>query len=140
MAAPVVDTFYGTTVAFTTATALNSLQLIDINWSPGDRTYTETTHYGTGAVGAAAIGNATKIASKVVDAGSFSFTYHFNPDTEDIGDGAETDTCTITWPDSGTWAFSCAYHPTAGTMPMKEPGTIDLHVECLGAITVTDAA
>ena len=135
---PSVNQFFGAVVSWGTTTALNALEIIDINWSPGDRAYIDTTHYETAAVQANEIGNATKIAGEIVDPGSMQFTMHFNPSVDEIGGGQAAETITITWEATGTtWVFSGAWHPTSGTMPMNDKGTIDLHVEILGAIAVT---
>lgn len=139
MADPAVQTFYGTTVAFATTTGLNSLELIDISYQPGDRAYIDVTHYGSGAVGSNSIGNAEKIAGEILDPGSFRMVFHFNPSVEVIGTAPVAENCTITWNGGTTWVFSCAWHPVSGSMPMNDKGTLELHVECLGTITVTDA-
>lgn len=140
MAATYPNTGLGITVAWTNYTELNSLQLTDINWDGGSATAIDTTHYGVAVEGANEHGNMTFIASKLVDGGTFTMEFSFNPDTR-IPRGVK-DTVTITWPDGGTstWAFSGIILTASGSYPKDGRMVTSCSVKVASKITITDAS
>lgn len=139
MASPARNTNFGATVQWTTATTMNTLELIDLNWSGAERAMIDVTHYGSGAAGATEIGNAEHIPSDVGDPGSFDLDYHFNPDKVLPLTGA-ADTLTITFKGGATWVCSVAIASISGAWPMRDKMVFTVTVKILGAISVTAAA
>lgn len=129
---------YGTTVAFTTNTTLNSLKVRDISWSGAEEDILAVPDYSTADEnGTTEVGNVPKIAVGLRDAGIVTVEYYFNPDIL-LERGA--DTATITWAEGATWIFACLIVWGSASMPMRDVMTItcELHVD--GDIARTAAA
>lgn len=127
----------GTVVAFTSSTEHNSLQLTSIDWDGGTVNAIPTSHYGLAAEGANEMGNATFMASRLIDGGSFTFEYSFNANTRIVR--GTTDTVTITWPDgTGNWAFTGIVTSAPGAFPIDERMTQTVTVKVASKITITD--
>ena len=127
----------GATVVF--GTSAFAPLITKLSFSGIERPAIATSHLGTAAAGAGVVGNATFIAGKIIDAGTFEMEFFHNVDTLPII-GSASETVTVSLPDSsvkGTWVFTGfgTMHSMDG--PLDEAMTGKLTVKISGGITRT---
>jgi len=138
MASPTVDTFFGGTLAFTTSTMMNALEIFDLNWSGAERPVVDVTHAGSGAATANEIGNADGMGIDIGDPGAFDVDYHFNPDVA-IPLTATRETVTLTWPSGAIWTFLGCIQSISGAFPIRDKMAVTVSIKVCGPITRTAA-
>jgi hypothetical protein len=117
-------------------------QITNIEWDGIERESVPTSHMGTAAAGANKFGNMTFIPSDLVDPGTLTVDFNFNPDTlPPIASAAAT--CTVAIGDSATqatWAASGFMTSIKFTGPLGDKMTAQAKVKLSGNVTRTAGA
>lgn len=116
----------GTTIAFDTGFFA---EIVSIDWSGITREAIDSSHFGTSAW-------RTFQPADLVDPGELQVEIHFDPDDTPAHGGA-AETCTITWPDTTTWAASAFMTNFEITGEFEGKLTATATLKFSGAITVT---
>jgi len=126
-------TGHGTTAAWTTATALNALQLISVDADGPTLGTIKTSHLGT-------TGSHTYIAQQLKEHGEVRLTYFFDPAVA-IPIPGTADTLLIAWGGAGTANESSGpviltnWKPSTIVVDAEELMTVEITCKCSGAWT-----
>jgi len=123
------DTPHGTTIAFGTSSF--SANLLSISGPDLTRASYKTSHLGTTG------GYHTYDMADLVEGGDITVEFEFDGDDDPPIDGA-TETVTITWPNSYTWAATCGCSGySVSATDQDDRMTASMALKVCGAVTMS---